>query len=193
MIDIQDRLALREYLVKYAYQYNDKRPFVLASGHSSPEYLDCRQALSLAGALPLLGSVFFQLLLPDVDAVGGLTMGADPIAVATAMVSRNVMWFSVRKDRKGHGRKRMVDGAVHRGQRVAVVDDVVTTGESTIDAIVKCVGSGLIVRQVLVLVDREDGGMDKIRSHVHSDVSVSAVFRISEIRSAWHKSEAVYL
>ena len=100
------------------------------------------------------------------EAIGGLTMGADPIACAVAYYSQSrrqpIAAFSVRKEAKSHGMQRWVEGAVRPRARVAVVEDVVTTGESTLRAIARCREEGLRVERVVALVDREEGGMERI-------------------------------
>ena len=149
------RDTLLRLLVDHAYSYKPGG-FVLASGAVSDEYLDCRQAVSNALALPAIGQVFLSMLVPHVEAVGGLTMGADPIAIsvayASATSSNRIAWFSVRKERKEHGRKRLIEGNVRPPANVVIVDDVVTSGGSTIDAIRKAKEFGLRIVQVIVLV-----------------------------------------
>jgi orotate phosphoribosyltransferase len=184
-----DLSTLLDLLVKYAYDYK-KGGFKLAGGQSSDEYIDCKMALSQPGALLPLGNVFLSHLNPRVNAVGGLTLGADPIAHATCisadMAHRPLRWFTVRKIAKEHGHKKMVEGAVAAGDLVAVVDDVVTRGGSTIDAIEKCRALELNVAQALVLVDREeDGGLQKIKDVAGPDVEVVALFTKSMIHTAW--------
>jgi orotate phosphoribosyltransferase len=187
----KEKRKLLELLAKHAYAYSEAG-FLLASGKLSKEYLECRMALSQPEALAPLGKVFLSHIDPRADAVGGLTMGADPIAIATARAScdaaghRLLRWFSVRKDAKEHGKKKLIEGDVRRGNKVVIVDDVVTTGGSTVQAIEKCRDSKLDVVQVLVLVDREqDDGMKKIRAAAGSGVSVKAVFSKSEVRAEW--------
>jgi orotate phosphoribosyltransferase len=183
-----DERKLLELLAEHAYAYSPGG-FLLASGKVSDEYLDCRAALSHAEALPLVGRLFVSHVEPRADAIGGLTMGADPIAIATSAASaglRPVRWFSVRKDAKEHGKKKVVEGDVKSGDSVVVVDDVVTTGGSTIQAIEKCRETGLKVVQVLVLVDREqDGGLESIRVAAGAGVPVRAMFTKSEVRATW--------
>jgi orotate phosphoribosyltransferase len=183
-----DRRTLLELLAQYAYQFRPEG-FTLVSGKTSQEYLDCKMALSHAEALPSLGKVFLAVLDERAVGIGGLTMGADPIAISTAAASaggRSLCWFSVRKEAKEHGRKKLIEGDVPPNAKVVVVDDVVTSGGSTIQAIQKCRDGGLQVVQVLVLVDREeDGGLARIEGEAGAGVPVRAIFKKSEIRAAW--------
>ena len=107
--------------------------------------------------------------------VGGLTFGADPIAVATAFVSElkaePIQAFSIRKTQKDHGMIRWIEGDIRPGDRVVIIDDVVTTGGSTIKAIERAQEEGMQVIKVVVLVDRQEGGLENIRAHV-PDISV---------------------
>ena len=96
-------------------------------------------------------------------------------------------WFSVRKEPKDHGAGKTVEGNLKEGDRVAVLDDVATQGSSTIKAIERCRQAGFEVVQAIVLVDREAGGLDKIRAALKEGASVEAVFRKSEIKAAWDK------
>jgi orotate phosphoribosyltransferase len=184
----EDVRTLLGLLARYAYSYKPGG-FTLVSGKVSDEYLDCKMALSRAEALPALGSVFLGHVDPRAVAVGGLTMGADPIAVSIAYASaatRKLAWFSVRKDAKEHGRKKTIEGAVSRGSPVVVLDDVVTTGGSTIQAIQKCREAELRVVQVLALVDREEeGGLRRIEEEAGEGVEVVAIFKKSEVRREW--------
>jgi orotate phosphoribosyltransferase len=180
-----DRRKLLELLAMYAYEYRPEG-FVLASGIRSEEYLDCRAALSHAEALVPLGRIVLECLDKRVVAVGGLTMGADPIAISAALASGKINWFSVRKQPKPHGLKKMIEGDLQEGALVAVVDDVVTTGNSTVEAITKCREAGFRVLQVIVLVDREEaGGLAKVASAAGEGVQVLKLFAKSEIGAEW--------
>jgi orotate phosphoribosyltransferase len=170
-----------------AYKFRPESPFRLSSGATSDDYLDCRLAESFPAALVALGETFLSRMDSRVVAIGGLTMGADPIAMSTCMASaprrRQVRWFTIRKEPKAHGQKKLIEGFVVRGDTVAIVDDVVTSGESTIKAIRACREFGLNIAQVTVLVDREQqNGMANIRSAAGSEVDVSAIFTKSEIK-----------
>ena len=146
--------------------------FTLASGKKSNYYLDCRlTTLNPQGAL-LTGYCVLELLDAmgiQPDAIGGLSMGADPVVSAAIVVSalekRPVQGFLVRKEAKGHGRKKQIEGMEQtQGKRVAIVDDVCTTGGSTQEAIDAAELEGCEVVAVISLVDREEGGSDMLRA-----------------------------
>lgn len=185
-----DLVTLIDMLATHAYQYRPESPFLLASGLTSPEYLDCKLALSQPQAMAALGRVVLSELAHDVVAIGGLTMGSDPIAMAACQASagtgHGVRWFSVRKDPKAHGQRKRIEGDVQVGERVAIVDDVVTSGSSTIKAIQACREYGLDVVQVIVLVDREqDNGLANIRRAAGAEHSVEVIFTKNEIIDYW--------
>jgi orotate phosphoribosyltransferase len=185
-----DKRLLLGCLADYAYEHRPEG-FVLASGMTSTEYLDCRAALSHGEALPVLGRTVAREVVAEAVAVGGLTMGADPIAVSTSLVSGRLRWFSVRKEPKKHGTKKMIEGDVAKGAAVVVVDDVVTSGGSTIEAIQKCRAADLRVVQVIVLVDREESaGMARVRAEAGEGVPVVALFTKSEVAAEWRRRRA---
>ncbi len=145
-------------------------PVVLASGRTSDFYLDCKQtALSAEGAY-LIGKLVFEHVRElrkqghTIDGVGGLTLGADPIAVAAAVTSQAagepVQAFIIRKEPKGHGTGAWMEGSnmLPEGSKVLIVEDVVTTGGSSRKAIERAVLSGLTPIALFCLVDREEGG-----------------------------------
>ena len=175
---MRETTRLLQALSKLAYQQRPD-PFTLSSGAQSNEYLDCRAALSDPETLRLVASLVLGKIHRHVAALGGLTMGADPIAIATSLMSlddRDVNdpklgWFSVRKEPKKHGTRQLIEGSVVTGAKVAVVDDVATTGSSTIKAIQACQEQGLEVVQGVLLVDR--GGVAAIRE---TGVPVSVLF-----------------
>lgn len=151
--------ALIEHLLQHAVRTDG--PFTLRSGAVSSWYVDARQTtFSGEGAL-LVGAAVLDILKPDVEAVGGLTMGADPIAMATAMVAaqrgRPLHAFSIRKEPKDHGTGGRLVGPVGDGTRVAIVEDTTTTGSAALEAMDAAVESGLEVVQAIVLVDRSGG------------------------------------
>jgi orotate phosphoribosyltransferase len=173
------RARLLELLTELAYE---EREVTLASGKKSNFYIDCKQAVLTAEGHHLVGTLVNEILAqlaPEVRAVGGLTMGADPIASATATVSwqlgRPIDAFYVRKEPKGHGTQKYLEGdkRVVPGTPVAIVEDVCTTGGSTVKAIERARLHGLDVRRVITLVDREEGG----RETVEKEAPMSALFR----------------
>src|ERR1700691_5623760 len=146
--------------------------FTLASGKHSSYYLDCRLTTLDAEGARLTGYCVLQLLDElgvKADAIGGLSMGADRVVSAAIVVSaiekRRVQGFLVRKEAKGHGRKKQIEGMEEtRGKRVAIVDDVCTTGGSTQEAIEAAEREGCEVVAVISLVDREEGGSEMLRA-----------------------------
>jgi len=192
----QAESKLLDLLVRRSYLYRPERPFVLASGKTSPIYIDCRSTTTFAQAMPLVGQVFFNRLKQAgggvlIDAVGGLTLGADPIAAAvayhSAVAGTPVSWFSVRKEPKQHGTAQWIEGSVKAGDRVGVVDDVVTTGGSTVTAVERCREYGLTVVAAVVLVDRgESDGRARIEAALEPDGGVFAsIFTRADLDRAW--------
>jgi orotate phosphoribosyltransferase len=178
------RQRLLHLLKEKSFRYSPDKPFKLTSGRESPYYVDCRPVTHSAEGLALIGEIFFDLIKDlDVQGLGGLTMGADPIAHAAALISyqrgRPVNAFSVRKFSKDYGAGGLIVGDVHPGDRVVIVEDVVTTGNSTIKAITASREFGLEVVKVLILVDREEGGREEIAKQVPQ---VDAVFALSEMK-----------
>ncbi len=178
------RQRLLQLLKEKSFRYSPDAPFKLASGRESPYYVDCRPVTHSAEGLALIGEICFDLISDlDVQGIGGLTMGADPIAHAAALVSfqqgKTVNAFSVRKFSKEHGAGGLVVGGVKPGDRVVIVEDVITTGGSTIKAITAAREFGLEVVQALILVDREEGGRQAIAKLVPL---VQAVFTLAELK-----------
>lgn len=139
--------------------------FTLSSGGKSDYYIDCRTTTLHARGAELTGRVFLDLIRQqgwEPQAVGGLTMGADPIVVATTIISSQagapIHGFLVRKAEKAHGMGRRVEGFQEKGARVVIVDDVCTTGSSTIQAIEAAREFGFNVAGVACLVERLEAG-----------------------------------
>jgi orotate phosphoribosyltransferase len=157
--------------------------FILASGARSNYYIDCRLTTLDAKGAWLVGQVMHHLIREQaaagtkVDAVGGLTMGADPVALAVAMRSACLgespllQAFIVRKSPKTHGQTRLIEGNFRKGDTVVVLEDVVTTGESTLKAINAVQSEGGTVAFVAVLVDRQEGGRERIEQLGYTVVS----------------------
>ncbi len=142
--------------------------FTLASGRTSDLYVDARQTTLHAEGAWLVGQLLLERLQEEVVGVGGLTLGADPLACATAAVSfaagRPVHAFLVRKEPKGHGTGRAVEGMANlpAGSPVAILEDTTTTGRSLLLAVERAREAGLEVVQCLTLVDREEGAAEAL-------------------------------
>lgn len=159
--------------------------FTLSSGARSNYYIDCRLTTFDPAGAWLVGQLMHSLIRKEqaarnvnVAAVGGLTMGADPVALAVGMYSHcakdaaPLQVFSVRKSPKAHGQTKLVEGNFKKGDTVVVIDDVVTRGESTIAAINAIEREGGTVAFAAVLVDRQEGGRQKIEAMGHPVVAL---------------------
>ena len=155
-----DRKRLIELFHERALKFGD---FTLASGKKSTYYLDGKQISLHSTGLRLVSEGLLELL-KDIDysAIGGMVIGADPIVggvlVAAAEQSRPLDGFLVRKESKGHGTQRYIEGPVTPGAKVVVIDDVVTTGGSALQAVERLVEFGCTVVCVVGIVDRKEGG-----------------------------------
>lgn len=155
------RDRLKQMILELAFRYSEEPVFQLAHGGVSRFYFNCKRVTLDPEGQYLIGQWVFRTICdPQVCAVGGLTLGADPISNAVAYTSwlqhRPLQAFVVRKKEKDHGVIRRIEGKVHPGDRVVVVDDVITTGGSTLQAISACQQAGLEVVQVIALVDRQE-------------------------------------
>ena len=161
--------------------------FKLSSGARSDYYIDCRTTTLDARGAQLTGELFWEEINRHAwrpQAVGGLTMGADPIVVATAVISGSLSGFLVRKAEKQHGTGQRIEGFREKGARVVIVDDVCTTGASTIQAIEEARRFGFDVAGVVCLVEREEaGGRTKIEPAAQPAPFI-ALFSANEVRKA---------
>jgi orotate phosphoribosyltransferase len=174
-----DRARLLELLRALSFE---RRKVTLASGKESDFYIDCKRTALTAEGHVLVGRCLFErvrALRPPVRGVGGLTLGADPIASAIALTSflagEPVDAFVVRKEPKGHGTGQWIEGrkTIPDGSRVAVIEDVVTTGGSALKAIERCREERLVPVACVALVDRREGGREAIEA---AGVPVDALF-----------------
>jgi orotate phosphoribosyltransferase len=213
------RIALLNLIATHSFKLGD---FTLASGQKSDYYIDCRITTLHAEGGRLSGLVLYDLIREQVpnpetiEAVGGLTMGADPLVSNTASSSAwavhdhaelaamipdedldqdlgedaaaaptLIHGFLVRKAEKTHGTGRKIEGFLRPGARVVIVDDVCTTGGSTITAIEAAREAGMIVAAVLCLVDREQGGRAKIEAALDDPATpFLAAFTANDVRTA---------
>jgi orotate phosphoribosyltransferase len=169
--------ALDQLLLERSVRRGD---FVLASGRRSSFYVDARLTTMSAQGLVLIGRVGLQAIRTKgwtPDAVGGLTMGADPVAYAIAAASAQsppqVQAFSVRKEAKAHGTGRRIEGNFAAGNRVVIVEDVLTTGGSAQQAVTRVRAEGGQVLGVLTVVDREEGGLKALEAQGIEVVSLT--------------------
>jgi orotate phosphoribosyltransferase len=162
--------------------------FTLASGKQSNFYIDARLTTMSPEGLSIIGPIALSALRKTdwrVDAVGGLTLGADPISYAISYASaasdHPLRAFTVRKEPKTHGTGKVLEGPFREGDRVAVVEDVITTGGSALRAIEAVRSAKGIVAGVLALVDREEGGREAIEN---AGISVISLVTASQLMSA---------
>lgn len=177
---------LRRLLAERSFRTGE---FTLSSGRTSRYYVDCRTTTMHAEGQALIGQVGIDRL-ERADLwpgfVGGMTMGADPISYAVAGESwrrgrEAIHAFSVRKEAKGHGRGRRIEGCFEEGGRAVVTEDVITTGGSALDACRAVESAGAEVMAVLVLVDREEGGRERLEEEGHP---VLPLFTAGELEAA---------
>jgi orotate phosphoribosyltransferase len=159
--------------------------FKLSSGAASDYYIDCRTTTLDARGAKLTGEVFAEEIENrgwKPQAIGGLTMGADPIVVAVSVVSGNLNGFLVRKAEKQHGTGQRIEGFREKGARVVIVDDVCTTGASTIQAIDAALEFGFEIVGVMCLVEREEAkgrpNVEKAAGHA----PFVSIFTASDVR-----------
>jgi orotate phosphoribosyltransferase len=211
------RRSLLDLIATLSFRLGD---FTLASGQKSDYYIDCRTTTLHAEGGRLAGIVFYDLIrdhIPHAVAIGGLTMGADPLVSNTASASswaladyneilalsgdldlaeedpgpapNLIHGFLVRKAEKAHGTGRRIEGFLQPGAEVVIVDDVCTTGASTITAIEATRDAGMTVAGVLCLVDREQGGRDNIE-RVLAEVPSDRVIPFHSVYTATHVRRA---
>lgn len=174
-----DAESLRRLLLERSVRRGD---FVLASGRHSSYYIDCRVATMSAEGMVLIGRMGLEAIRQEgwnPAGVGGLTMGADPVAYAIAAASfgsdHPVDAFSVRKGAKDHGTGRVIEGNFKSGDAVVVVEDVITSGESTARALAAVEQAGGNVLGVLAVVDREQGGRQALEADGRRVVALTTV------------------
>jgi len=168
--------------------------FKLSSGGTSDYYIDCRITTLDAQGSRLTGEVFWQEIQARgwrPQAIGGLTMGADPIVSAVAVVSGQLHGFLVRKAEKQHGTGQRIEGFREKGARVVIVDDVCTTGASTIQAIEAAREFGFDVIGVMCLVEREEAGGRPNVENAATPAQFVALFTANDVRREHVRREAV--
>jgi orotate phosphoribosyltransferase len=178
MVETNLQKKLVKILFERSFRYDPKGGFVLSSGQRSNVYIDVKKTVYSPEGMELVGRVFFERIKDEpVDGIGGITLGADPIAYGAALISnlegKPLEVFVVRKDAKKHGTRRWIEGNLNEGAKVVIVDDVVTTGASTVKAIEKAREAGYEVIKAIALVDREEGGREAIEKLCNMEAVVT--------------------
>ena len=178
-------VARQELLEMLAHKSFCLGEFQLSSGGTSDYYIDCRVTTLDARGAQLVGEVFLDQIREqgwEADAIGGLTMGADPIVVAVAVTSGTVHGFLVRKAGKQHGTGQRIEGFREKGARVVIVDDVCTTGSSTVQAIEAARDYGFEVVGVMCLVERQDAHGRPSVEKAAAPANFIAIFTATDVR-----------
>ena len=178
----EDRRLLK-LLKDLSYEEGD---FLLASGKRSTFYIDCKETTLNAEGMYLVGHLMYQrvLRLPDIEAVGGVSIGGDPLVCSTVIASyalrSPIPGFFIRKEPKGHGKNVWIEGAknLKTGMGVAILEDVVTTGGSTLKAIEVTQKAGFNVKGVIALLDRLEGGREAIEA---KGIPFTSIFTLNDI------------
>lgn len=168
-MDNNMKKRLTELVLEKAFKYSEEPVFKLVSGRMSNYYFNCKTVTLHPEGTYLIGNIIFDLIKDSgAKGIGGLTLGADPISNAVAYTSylkgKPVEAFVVRKTAKTHGTMQWIEGNIGPGDFVVIVDDVITTGKSTIEAIEKSKEAGLKVLFAVALIDRQEGGKENIES-----------------------------
>ena len=177
--------ARQELLEMLAHKSFRLGEFQLSSGSTSDYYIDCRATTLDARGARLVGEVFLDEIREqgwEADAIGGLTMGADPIVVAVAVTSGTMHGFLVRKAEKEHGTGQRIEGFREKGARVVIVDDVCTTGSSTVQAIEAAHEFGFEVVGVMCLVERQDAHGRPNVEKAAAPANFISIFTANEVR-----------
>ena len=150
--------------------------FTLSSGKKSDFYVDCRKVTLHPQGAKLIGRIILEKIKGlKVDAIGGLTLGADPITSAVVTLG-NIPGFIVRKKAKEHGTQQRIEGLIQKGWKVVIVEDVATTGASTLQAIEAAEAAGAKVIKVISVVDREEGAAQVLKKY-----DFDPIFKKSEL------------
>ena len=179
----EQRQLLLELLATRAYRHGN---FTLASGRTSSHYVNCKP-VSLSGlGLALLSAQMLELVEPGAVAVAGLTLGADPlvsgVAQAAALAGQALDALIVRKEAKGHGTGAWLEGPLPEpGSRITVLEDVVTTGGSSLKAVKQLREAGYVVERVVTIVDRQEGGLAAMQE---GGLELRSLFQLDEVAAA---------
>jgi orotate phosphoribosyltransferase len=180
---------LIDLVIEKSFKYSQEPIFKLVSGRMSNYYFNCKAVTLHPAGMYIIGNLIYDMITHlKISGIGGLTLGADPIAGAVAYTSylrkNRVEAFVVRKSAKSHGTMQWIEGNVKSGDRVVIVDDVITTGKSTIEAITRAKKAGLNIVDVIALIDRQEGGKENIRE---IGFDVRAVLTRDEVMAVYRK------
>ena len=178
-----DRDRLLRILVEKSFMYSEEPTFKLASGKMSSYYVNCKKCMYDPEGINLIGRLVYDTAAKyEPDGVGGLTLGADPIAIAAAAESFRrgspFKAFVVRKQAKEHGTRLPVEGDMKNGDKVVILEDVITSGGSALTAVKASRDFGLEVVAVVALVDRQEGGRERIEEE---GLKVESLFNKDEL------------
>ncbi len=192
VMDQDYKKALLDTLYTRSFKFDVEKGFTLSSGQKSDVYIDCKKTVLSAEGMEGVGYAFFhELKLEPIDGIGGMTLGADPIAYATALIStmngKPLDVFIIRKEPKKHGTQQWMETNLQPGAWVCIIEDVITTGASTILAVQRAREYGFQVRRVLALVDREEGGKENIQNA--AKVKVDALFTKTDLMELHTKEQ----
>lgn len=177
---------LTSYMKEYVYRYSEQE-FTLASGQKSHHYFNCKEILLYPDRLLNLALYIVQYHLPSIietppEAVGGLTLGADPLSYSISLeyAKQNVIVYPliVRKETKEHGTKKRIEGATGRIKSCLILDDVITTGGSTLKAVEALREEGIQVEKGICILDREEGGFENLQKE---GITMYPIFRKRDI------------
>ena len=165
-MELKKRLA--QLLLEKSYI---KGEVILTSGKKSDYYFDCKPTSLNPEGSYIIGKIFFHMLPSDISGIAGMTLGGDPLVTAVSLISyiegRPIPALIIRKQAKGHGTNKFVEGSVNaiKGKKVAILEDVITTGGSVLTAYKRLTEIGLIVKEVFCVLDREEGGRENLKKH----------------------------
>lgn len=182
---------LTELILEKAFKYSEEPVFKLVSGRMSNYYFNCKAVTLHPEGMYLIGNLIYEMIKDSgAKAIGGLTLGADPVAYAVSYTShlkgKSIETFVVRKSAKSHGTMLWIEGNVKEGDRVVIVDDVITTGKSTIEAITRAKESGFEIVKVIALIDRQEGGRENIEG---AGYKVDALVLRDEVMALYRKEK----
>jgi len=177
---------LFDLFVEQSVRVADHEAFTLASGKKSRYYIDCKATLLHPEGLRLTGKAVWEMIRESgADGISGMTLGADPITLSTSLAAAaegaSLLPLIVRKEAKAYGTQKWIEGTVKEGMRVVVVDDVFTTGGSTLKAIGRLQEAGVEVFEAIALVDRKQGAAENFAAR---NIPIRSLFSLEELLEA---------